>query len=291
MRSVADEPWLSLRPPQPLGKISLSRVRVLALCGVEDWERRTPQPISVDGEFTYAIGTCAHSDALADAVDYAALVEFLRNFLTSRPFSLLENLVFSLCRSVLAAFPPLLQVQLSVCKLLACNGLAPTLSFGLRRSPVVLALGSNLGDRLGNLRAAEAAIAAIPHTALRAVSSVHRTEPLLFREQPEFLNRCLLVETTLLPLELLAHAQAIERQRGERTGPAKGPRQLDIDLLLFEGVSCRSRQLSLPHPAIRDRRFWIEELAELGIAIPPSDGSVLCQRCEAVALEQGEMEL
>ena len=137
-----------------------------------------------------------------------------------------------------------------------------------------IALGSNLashwGDREANLR--EAVKRVEPLGAVRAVSSFYDTEPVGFTEQPDFLNAAMLLETELEPVELMRALLAIERAMGrDRTAvAAKGPRVIDLDLLLMDDVvlaSARGRndqtELTLPHPAMAQRRFVLEPLAEI----------------------------
>ena len=95
------------------------------------------------------------------------------------------------------------------------------------------------------------------------VSSVYETEPQDVKSQPWFLNFVLEVETGLFPLQLLARAQRVEKQLGRRRRSAKGPRSIDIDILLFGDSVIDSPNLVVPHPRMADRRFVLEPLAEL----------------------------
>jgi len=130
-------------------------------------------------------------------------------------------------------------------------------------SVAAIALGSNLGDREANL------LAAIEH--LRAlgtvekVSSFHDTAPVGYLDQPRFLNAAALVQTTLPPHELLAALLAIEKQMGRdrATTVAKGPRVIDLDLLLYGDVVLNTPALILPHPALHERAFVLAPLAEI----------------------------
>ena len=132
-----------------------------------------------------------------------------------------------------------------------------------------IALGSNLsseyGDRTANLREAIRRVSALGP--IGAVSSFHDTAPVGYTEQPRFLNAALLLETELEPLALMRALLGIERDMGrDRTStsaPAKGPRIIDLDLLLMDGVVLTSPELTLPHPALAQRRFVLEPLAEI----------------------------
>jgi 2-amino-4-hydroxy-6-hydroxymethyldihydropteridine diphosphokinase len=127
-----------------------------------------------------------------------------------------------------------------------------------------LGLGSNEGDRLGALRAARAALARHDIEVV-ASSSVYETEPQgEVRDQPDFLNACLAIETELGPDELLAVCKDVERELGRAPGGARhGPRPIDVDVLLLGELEHRSDPLTIPHPEVRARRFVVEPLLEL----------------------------
>lgn len=130
-----------------------------------------------------------------------------------------------------------------------------------------VALGSNLpsifGDPNANLREAVRRLHALG-SVLR-VSSFYDTEPVGYQEQPRFINAAALVETDLPPLELLRALLEIERAMGRdrSMGISKGPRVIDLDLLLYGDVALESEELTLPHPAMHERRFVLEPLTEI----------------------------
>lgn len=127
---------------------------------------------------------------------------------------------------------------------------------------IYLSLGSNLGDREGNLRAAIALLGAAGVHVLR-VSSVYETEPLEVRDQPWFLNLVVEAETELFPKQLLARIQKIELELGRARVRPKGPRTIDIDILLYGESLIETGELTVPHPRLAERRFVLEPLAEL----------------------------
>jgi len=127
---------------------------------------------------------------------------------------------------------------------------------------VYLSLGSNLGDRAANLRRAlrmlgEAGVR------IRRVSSFYKTEPVEFRPQPWFVNCVAEADTELTPFELLNTIKSIERAMGRRPGRPKGPRPIDIDILLYDNVVARSPALTIPHQRLAERRFVLVPLREL----------------------------
>jgi len=138
------------------------------------------------------------------------------------------------------------------------------------RELAAIALGSNLdsrfGDREANLREAVRRIEALGE--VRAVSSFYDTEPVGYLEQPRFLNAALVLKTELKPGALMRELLGVERAMGrERAGAvAKGPRVIDLDLLLYGDWVLWAEDLMLPHPAMAERRFVLEPLAEIAPA-------------------------
>ncbi len=134
----------------------------------------------------------------------------------------------------------------------------------MKGQQVFLSLGSNLGDRLAFLSQAVRWIAR--DLGELRVSSVYETDPMYNTSQPRFLNIAVAGFTRLSPRELLERALAIEQALGrDRTtgGAPKGPRPIDIDLLLYAGRIVSEPDLQLPHPGLRERRFVLEPLLEL----------------------------
>lgn len=125
-----------------------------------------------------------------------------------------------------------------------------------------LSLGSNLGDRQAHLRATLDRLPA-PGVRVVRVSPIYETEPVDFTDQPWFLNLVAEVETSLAPADLLAHTQQIEAALGRQRTVPKGPRTVDIDILLYGDRVVHSATLEIPHPSIHERRFVLAPLADL----------------------------
>jgi 2-amino-4-hydroxy-6-hydroxymethyldihydropteridine diphosphokinase len=128
---------------------------------------------------------------------------------------------------------------------------------------VYVALGSNLGDREAHLAHARARLATLPDTRLAAVSRIEETAPLGPVPQGPFLNQMALVETSLAPAALLDHCLAIERETGRLRRERWGPRTLDLDIVRFGDRVIETPTLTVPHPELPHRPFWLRELAEL----------------------------
>jgi len=127
---------------------------------------------------------------------------------------------------------------------------------------VYLALGSNLGDRLANLEAAIARLA--PAVAVTARSRVYETAPMYVTDQPAFLNMAVRGETGLAPGSLLAHLKAVEAELGRRSGGVRfGPREVDLDILLYGDAVLATPALEVPHPRMVERAFVLRPLADV----------------------------
>jgi len=124
-----------------------------------------------------------------------------------------------------------------------------------------LSLGSNVGNREENLRTAIAKLNSLGD--LVSVSSFYETEPLEMRNQPWFLNCAVSLKTRLMPMHFLSRMLQIERDMGRRRTILKGPRTIDVDLLLFGNSVIHTPKLDVPHPTLHQRRFVLEPLAEI----------------------------
>jgi len=137
---------------------------------------------------------------------------------------------------------------------------------------VYLSLGSNVGDREANLRAA---VAALPVAGVQVehVSSIYETEPVDYLEQPWFLNCVVEAKTELTPQALLQALHAIESQLGSQKQFAKGPRKIDLDILLYGDETISAPDLQIPHPRMLQRRFVLAPLAEIAPNLKHSNWS------------------
>jgi 2-amino-4-hydroxy-6-hydroxymethyldihydropteridine diphosphokinase len=147
-----------------------------------------------------------------------------------------------------------------------------------------LGLGSNLGDSEDRLREAIRRLREVLQP-LRA-APLFRTRPLGGLPQPPYLNTAVIGRPLLAAEELLAVAKALELAAGRRPAPRNAPRALDIDLLIYGGLVSSRPELTLPHPAVRQRRFVLAPLAAIapGLAVPP-DGVTVASLLAAIGQE------
>lgn len=126
---------------------------------------------------------------------------------------------------------------------------------------VYLGLGTNLGDRAGNLRQALRALT--PDFRLQAISAVYETAPAYVLDQPRFYNLAACAETALPPHDALRALKQLEVRLGRTAGLRFGPRLIDLDLLFYDALVLETPELTLPHPRLEERAFVLAPLAEI----------------------------
>jgi 2-amino-4-hydroxy-6-hydroxymethyldihydropteridine diphosphokinase len=126
-----------------------------------------------------------------------------------------------------------------------------------------VALGANMGDRESSLREALRKLADDPGLKVRSISSVYETAPVGFTDQPSFLNMAVCLGTELEPIELLRRLLAIEQEMGRVRDVRWGPRNIDLDLLVYGEMSMETPELTLPHPRMGQRAFVLVPLRDI----------------------------
>ncbi len=126
---------------------------------------------------------------------------------------------------------------------------------------VYLSLGSNIGDREGNLQKAFEYLKGKVN--LLKIAKIYETKAMHYKNQPDFLNTAILVETNLKPLELLSFIKDVEKSIGRKYTFRWGPREIDIDILYYDDLIYKDKVLEIPHPRINERDFVKTPLAEI----------------------------
>lgn len=137
---------------------------------------------------------------------------------------------------------------------------------------ILLGLGSNIGNKTTNIISAIRLLKATKGITIDRMSSLYRTKPVGVIDQPEFLNAVISIITTLTPHELLKVCLGIEKAMGRVRTKKWGPRNIDIDILLYDDVIMNSAELCLPHPHLHERNFVLVPLLEIAENLPIYNG-------------------
>jgi 2-amino-4-hydroxy-6-hydroxymethyldihydropteridine diphosphokinase len=154
---------------------------------------------------------------------------------------------------------------------------------------VYLALGANIGDRQGNIKAALQRLDVA--VKIEMVSSIYETEPVGYLDQPRFLNLACRGTTILPPHDLLTFVKQIESDLGRQPAIRNGPRPIDIDILLYDDLRIEYEDLVIPHPRMIERAFVLVPLAEIApAAVEPVSGKPIRELAQTL-LQQGIIRL
>jgi 2-amino-4-hydroxy-6-hydroxymethyldihydropteridine diphosphokinase len=154
---------------------------------------------------------------------------------------------------------------------------------------VFVGLGSNLGDRYLQLSRAADLLKKIEQTSVVWFSSVYETDPWGKADQPHFLNAVGELNTPLAPGELYPHLRAIELQLGRTSSERWGPREIDIDLLLYDGLVYADDTVTVPHPQLEHRRFVLVPFREIGKDVIHPVNGMTVEEMAAACRDQGRV--
>jgi dihydroneopterin aldolase/2-amino-4-hydroxy-6-hydroxymethyldihydropteridine diphosphokinase len=263
-------------------QIVLQGISAKGYHGVLDFEKRDGQTFVVDVTMAADLSAAGASDDLADTVNYAEVAGDVVAIIEGEPLDLIEALASRIADRVLAR--PLVEaVEVVVHKPEAPVGHPFTdvqvRVFRERQTPVVIAMGSNIGDSVETLH--DAAVALYGLIDLDEVSALVETDPVGGPDQPAYLNAVVTGTTHLAPVNLLAGLHDIEAAHGRTRDVRGGPRTLDLDLIQYgdpvfdTDVRLESPTLTLPHPRAHERAFvlvpWLQAEPEAALRV---DGEV-----------------
>jgi dihydroneopterin aldolase/2-amino-4-hydroxy-6-hydroxymethyldihydropteridine diphosphokinase len=263
-------------------RIVLTGVSATGYHGVLDFEKRDGQSFVVDVTLELDLGPAGRSDDLARTVSYADVADDVVRRVTGPSFDLIERLAQVIAEDALRR-DLVDAVEVTVHKPDAPVGQPfSDVCVTVRRggTPVVIALGANLGDRGETLAAAVEGLRALPGVVVTDVSPMVETDPVGGPEQPPYLNAVVLARTDLTPADLLAALHEIEQAHGRTREVRWGARTLDLDLIQFgrPGTASEVRSddpaLILPHPRAAERAFVLVPwgLADPGARLRVGDG-------------------
>ncbi len=252
-----------------LDRVAVTGISGIGYHGVFANEKHDGQHFTADVVMHVDTRRAAATDGLADTVDYGQIALAVHDVLTGASRDLVETVAADIARVVLqdervAAVDvtlhkpqapvtvPFTDVTVTIRRTRSDVVVATVPD---RAEPVVIALGSNLGDRAGMLAGAVDALGRIPGLALTAVSRIVETDPVGGPDQPSYYNAVVIGRTTLSPLDLLHGCQTVEAQHLRRRLVRWGPRTLDVDLITYGELIVDNAVLTLPHPRVADRAF------------------------------------
>ncbi|GLY27546.1 2-amino-4-hydroxy-6-hydroxymethyldihydropteridine diphosphokinase [Kineosporia sp. NBRC 101731] len=289
-----------------LDQIRLSGVTARGTHGVFDFERREGQDFVVDVVLHTDISAAAASDDLTRTTHYGELAGTVADIVRGDPVDLIETLAERIAWACLEP-PGVFAVDVAVHKPQApIEETFGDVVVAIRRErtillerapaapvPVVLALGTNMGDRLMILRGAVRDLRAVEGLEIDVISPVIQTDPVGGPDQPDYLNAVVLATSTLSANDVLAACNRIEGEFGRERTVRWGPRTLDIDVISYGELRSYDEKLTLPHPRAHERAFvlapWLaaDEHATLLTDSGPEKVATLLERApDRISLRQ-----
>lgn len=246
--------------------IRIEQLQIYAYHGVFEEERKQGQDFYVNAALYLDTRKAGLNDDLTLSVHYGEVAHFISNFIKQHVFLLIETIAEQVTQALLLQFPLIQAIDLEIRKPDAPIGLPfESVSVKITRGwkKAYVALGSNMGARETYI--ADAITALRSHEQIKniRVSSLRDSTPYGMQQQDNFLNGALCLETLLPPAELLAVLQQLEQAAGRVREVPKGPRTLDLDILLYEDVIMDLPELTIPHYDMHNRDFVLMPLMEL----------------------------
>lgn len=249
-----------------MDKISIKRLEVFANHGVLKEERELGQKFYVSCNLYLDIRKAGKTDSLGDTVDYGKICFRITRFLTEHVYKLIETAAEELAKELLYTLPQINSLDLEIEKPWAPVGLPlETVSISIVRGwhEAYIALGSNLGDKEAYLNHGVQSMEQSKDFRVKSVSPFVTTKPYGKKDQDNFLNGCMKVETLLTPEELLDFLQGVERSVNRVRQGKWGPRTLDLDILFYDDIIMDADNLKIPHVDMQNRDFVLEPLRQI----------------------------
>lgn len=250
-----------------LDEIRIEDLEVFANHGVFPEENVLGQKFLVSAVLYTDTRRAGRTDDLTASIHYGEVCAFIDRYLREHTFKLLERAAESLAEELLLNTQNLRKVRIEIKKPWAPVGLPlKTVSVSIEREwhDVIIALGSNMGDREGYLNGAVEKLNAANGCRVKKISDFIETPPYGVTDQADFLNGCLEMETLMYPHELLDELHRIEKEAGRERIVRWGPRTLDLDIIFYDDLILQDDDLCIPHVEMHKREFVLKPLC--GIA-------------------------
>ena len=249
-----------------MDKINIKNFEVFANHGVFPEENVLGQKLIISAALFTDLRNAGRSDDLEKSFDYNQICRDIKSFTENNTFKLIETVAEGIAEKLLAENPALQKVWLEVKKPWAPVAVhLETVSVEIERGrhTAYIALGSNLGDREANMQFAVGELKKARGCNVARTSDFINTAPYGVKEQGEFLNGCLELETLLTANELLDLLHDIEDMAGRTRDVRWGPRTLDLDIIFYDDIVMSDDTLRIPHPDMHNREFVLKPLGEI----------------------------
>lgn len=267
--------------------VYINGLRVMVLIGVLPHEREAPQPIQIDVDVEVDLSRAGQSDDLHDTVNYGAMCDAIAALARESSDLLLERLAqrvadcalgfdgVEVAHVMITKLNPPIDEELTstAVRITRQRTEMSTVVDSSRKHTAIIALGSNLGDRVHNLKFAVDQMSQLG--TVRVESPVYETDPIGGPDnQGSYLNMVVALETDLDPYALLRRLNAIEADALRERVVRWGPRTLDLDIIFYDEISIADEFLTVPHPRWLERRFVLAPLADIAPERCPSNWEV-----------------
>lgn len=249
-----------------MGQIIIKDLEVFGNHGVFQEETVLGQKFLICAQLSVDMSRVSKKDEITEAVNYAAVCEYIKSFMKHNTFNLIETVADRLAQKILIEFELVNEITIEVKKPWAPIRLTlQTVSAKTNRAwhKVYIALGSNMGDTNKYLNDAIALIEANSKCRVGKVSDFIETKPVSHVEQDDFLNGCMEVDTMYTPHELLEFVHKIEDGAKRERKIFWGPRTLDLDIILYDDLVMSDNKLIIPHLRMHERQFVLEPLKQI----------------------------
>ena len=247
-------------------EIRIDMLEVFAHHGVLEEERQKGQVFYVNAVLYTDIHTAGREDNLFYSVDYSEVCQFITEWMQKNTFQLLETVAEKLSKAVLIKYDKIVALDLEIRKPQAPIPLPfGCVSIKVHRSwhTAYLSVGSNMGERVDYISGAIRALTAHPLIKVKKVSDLIPSRPYGVKDQDDFLNGALEIDTLLEPEELLEALHDMEDAAGRVRLRHWGPRTLDLDILFYDKLIYETDNITIPHPDLHHRDFVLEPLSTL----------------------------
>ena len=249
-----------------MDRLNIRNLEIFAFHGVFEHEKRNGQLFVVSASLYTDLRAAGKSDDLAKTLDYGRICHAINAYMKGNQFNLIETVAERLAEMLLVEYPTVKKVWVEVKKPNAPIELdfeAVSVDIERRWYRVYIGLGSNLGDRAAHLNFAVRELRKVRGCRVLKASSFINSMPYGNVEQGDFLNACLSLDTLLSAYELLDCLLEIENKAGRIRDVRWGPRTLDLDILMYEGLVMKTDRLTLPHAEMHMRDFVLRPLCEI----------------------------